>query len=110
MLTVVQLVIMTAVFVGVYIYNTVRPAIAYRDYGIGLIEGVVYTEDDSSALIDGRIIKEGEMIHGASIIKIYRDRVELEKDGKIWEQHVGERPNPAWEERDEDQLLSGISS
>ena len=59
--------------------------------------------DDSSVLIDGQILKEGENIYGVTVNKIYSNKVEFEKEGKRWEQRVQERPNRGWEEADQPQ-------
>ncbi len=87
---------MTVVFVGVFIYNTLRPVKSHIAFG--RVDGVIYNSEDSSVLIDGQIIKEGEKIYGVTVTKIYRNKVEFEKDGRRWEQHVQEQPNSGWEE------------
>ncbi len=96
MLTLVQLATMTVVFAGVFIYNTLRPAKSHIAFG--RVDGVIYGLEDSSVLIDGQIIKEGEKIYGVTVTKIYRNKVEFEKDGKRWEQRVQEQPGRDWEE------------
>jgi hypothetical protein len=52
------------------------------------IRGLVYSEDKSSVVIGNRIAYEGTKIDGVTIVKINRDSVELEKDGKTWVQKV----------------------
>ncbi|MHC4119395.1 MAG: hypothetical protein ACYSWO_18020 [Planctomycetota bacterium] len=52
------------------------------------IRGLVYSEDKSSVVIGNRIAYEGTRIDGVTIVKINRDSVELEKDGKTWVQKV----------------------
>lgn len=101
MLTLVQLATMTVVFVGVFIYNTLRPAKSQIAFGI--VDGVLYSPEDSSVLIDGQIRKEGEKIYGATVTKIYKNKVEFEKNGKRWEQRVQEQPNHGWEEANQPQ-------
>lgn len=52
------------------------------------IRGLVYSEDKPSVVIGNRIAYEGTRINGVTIVKINRDSVELEKDGKIWLQRM----------------------
>lgn len=62
-----------------------------------MVEGIIYnTEKNSTALIDGMIVGEGDIIYGVSVIKIHSDKVEFEKDGSRWEQHVWEWPKHTW--------------
>ena len=60
-----------------------------------VVTGTVYSEEDQSeedrsAVIDGEIVHEGDIIHGAKVVKIYRGEVEFEKNGKRWRQRVQE--------------------
>lgn len=96
MLTLVQLATMAIVFSGVFIYNTFKPAKSHL--ALGMVDGVIYSSDDSSVLIDGQIRREGEKIYGVTVSKIYKSKVDFEKDGKRWQQRVRERPNHSWDE------------
>ena len=41
--------------------------------------------DDPSAIVNGEIVKEGDTINGAKVVKIHNKyRVEFEKDGEKW--------------------------
>jgi len=62
----------------------------------GLITGIMCTEEHSSAVINGEIVREGDTIHGVKVVKIYKDRVEFEKDSKRWAQHAQEQPIDVW--------------
>jgi len=53
-----------------------------------IIRDIVYSHDKPSAFIDSRIIYEGDEINGMTILKINRDSIEFEKDGKKWKQNV----------------------
>jgi len=68
--------------------------------GYGVVRGVLYVAEDSSALIDDYIVKEGETIYGVTVVKIDRDAVEFSKYGKTWRQRVLEKPDPAWNEEE----------
>jgi len=52
------------------------------------VKGILYTEDNPSAVVGGQIVHEGEKIRGATIVKISKDRVEFEIDGQRWSQKV----------------------
>jgi hypothetical protein len=62
----------------------------------GLITGIMCTEEYSSAIIDGEIVREGDTIHGVKVVKIYKDKVEFEKGSKRWAQHPQEQPTDVW--------------
>jgi hypothetical protein len=65
----------------------------------GLITGIMCTEEHSSAVIDGEIVREGDTIHGVKVVKIYKDRVEFEKGSKRWAQHPQEQPTNVWAQK-----------
>jgi hypothetical protein len=52
------------------------------------VQGILYTEDKPSAVVSNRIVHEGEIIRGATVVKISKDSVEFEMDGKRWIQKV----------------------
>jgi hypothetical protein len=56
--------------------------------GTVVIRDIVYSEDRPSALIGSKIVHVGDVINGITIVKIDRDSVEFEKNGKRWEQKV----------------------
>jgi hypothetical protein len=53
-----------------------------------IVKGILYTEDNPSAVIGNSIVHEGETIRGVSVIKISIDSVEFEMNGKRWTQKV----------------------
>lgn len=53
-----------------------------------IVKSILYSEDNPSAVIGGRIVHEGEKIRDVSIIKISKDSVEFEMNGKRWTQKV----------------------
>jgi len=53
-----------------------------------IVKGILYSEDNPSAVIGGRIVHEGDKIRGVSVIKISKDSVEFEVNGKRWTQKV----------------------
>jgi len=52
------------------------------------LTGILYAEGNSSAVVDGKIVHEGDTINGAKVIKIHRDKVEFERASKRWTQQV----------------------
>jgi len=93
---------MTIVFVAVFIYNVIRPAKSHSAYG--MVDGVAYSTKVPSVLIDGHILREAETIYGVTVGKIFKNKVEFEKDGVTWIQRVGERPDPAWQKYQQQQI------
>jgi len=52
------------------------------------VKGIVYSEDDPSAIIGTEIMHEGGKVSGATIVKINKDSVEFEMNGKRWTEKV----------------------
>jgi hypothetical protein len=52
------------------------------------VRGIVYSSDKPSAIIADQIVSEGDIILGVKILKIGKDFVAFEKDGKRWQQQV----------------------
>jgi len=60
-----------------------------------VITSILYSRDNPSVVMsDGTIVREADMINGAKIVKIHKDKIELEKDGKTLTQKIGERLTP----------------
>lgn len=62
----------------------------------GVVTGIVYSEDKQLALIDREIVRHGDTVHGVKVVKIHRDNVEFEKNGKVWKQKVRETAESFW--------------
>jgi type II secretory pathway component PulC len=52
------------------------------------LKGILYSEDNSSALIGETIVREGDIIDGVKVVKINKDTVEFERDGEKWTQRT----------------------
>lgn len=63
----------------------------------GMVKGILYAQEESSAVVDNQIVREGDVINGAKIVRIEKFTVQFHKDGYQWKQRVGEKPNPAWD-------------
>jgi hypothetical protein len=53
-----------------------------------IVKSILHSEDNPSAVISGRIVHEGEKIRDVNIIKINKESVEFEMNGKRWTQKV----------------------
>jgi len=53
-----------------------------------IIKGILYTEDNPSVVIGDQIVHEGEEIRGVTVLKISKDSVEFEMNGRRWTQKV----------------------
>ena len=53
-----------------------------------MLQGILYSEDDPTAVIGTQVVHEGEKILDVTIVKINKDKVEFERDGKRWTQEV----------------------
>ena len=58
---------------------------------VGVVVGILHSENTPTALVGIKLVHEGDIIAGAKVIKIHRDRVEFKKDGFSWTQHVMEK-------------------
>jgi hypothetical protein len=97
-LTLLQLCTTIGVVLTAWFY--VRPQHLASAASCGLIDGILFSPDDPSVLIDGQVLREGDTIYGAKVIEIGRRIVTFERNGKKWEQRVQQRPDPAWDEPD----------
>lgn len=53
-----------------------------------VVRGIVFSEDKPSAIINGKIVRQGDIVSGATIIKINESSVEFEFEGKRWTRQV----------------------
>jgi hypothetical protein len=63
---------------------------------IGVMNGIVYNPPCSSAVVDKKMVHEGDRIHDVVVVAIYNNAVEFAKDGVTWQQTVLDKPNAAW--------------
>ena len=54
------------------------------------LSGISYAEDDPDpiAIVNGEIVHEDDMIDGVKVLKIHKDKVEFERDGRTWSQSM----------------------
>jgi hypothetical protein len=53
-----------------------------------IIKGILYSEDNPTAVVGKKIVHVGEKVSGATVIGIDKDSVEFEMDGKRWKQQI----------------------
>ena len=53
-----------------------------------IIKGIIWSEQDPLVIINKQTLKEGDTISGTTVVKINKDSVVLERDGKNWTQSV----------------------
>ena len=59
---------------------------------VGVIKAILHTDNNPTALVGDSLVHQGQVISGAKVIKIHRDKVEFEKDGFSWTQNIMEEP------------------
>jgi len=62
----------------------------------GMVSGILFDEANPAALIDNKLVHEGDTIADVKIVQINARRVQFEKKGRIWTQGVGQKPNSIW--------------
>lgn len=63
----------------------------------GVVSGLIYDEENPCATVDGKIVREGDIIHGVKVVKIQRDGIEFERNGNKWVQKVQETREAFWQ-------------
>jgi hypothetical protein len=53
-----------------------------------MVRGIIYSDDNPCAIVRDEVVEEGDTIGGYTVVKIYRHKVELEKDGRILTRQV----------------------
>lgn len=62
----------------------------------GAVTGILYSKENPCALINHKLVYEGQTTNGIKVVKIDRHKVEFEKNGKRWTQTVLADPNSTW--------------
>ena len=53
-----------------------------------IVKGILYSQDNPSAIIGTQIVHQGDTVSGATVVTISKDGVEFEMEGKKWKQGV----------------------
>lgn len=99
-LTLLQLCTVVAVVAVGWFY--IRPERSFSAPKRGVIDGILFSPDNPSTLIDGQVLRTGDSLYGVEVVAIDRRMVTFQCRGRRWEQRVKERPNKAWKESDSD--------
>ena len=59
---------------------------------VGVVKAILHNENNPTALIGIKMVSQGDVISGAKVMKIHKDRVEFEKNGFSWTQDIMEKP------------------
>jgi len=66
----------------------------------GTVTGIVLCENKGAALVNGRIVRENDVVQGIKVIKVTPDSVAFDKQGKQWTQQVGQAPPASvWDQK-----------
>lgn len=57
-----------------------------------IVRGILYSADKPRAIIGTQLVRAGDVVHGALIVKIGRKTVEFQMDGEKWSQEVESLP------------------
>jgi hypothetical protein len=52
------------------------------------VTGILYSEDKSSAIVNGKVVKEGDRVDDVNVVEIRESSVEFESKGKRWTQEA----------------------
>jgi len=63
----------------------------------GRITAIISSDNSFGAMVGTEFVREGDTIDGIKIVKISKDKVEFEKNGKRWTQGWEETPGPEWQ-------------
>ena len=80
--------------VGYYLWTAdlISPALDFLPISTKkvVVTAIVYGEENASAVVSGSVVREGDIVEGFKVVKIYEDKVEFEKNGKSFTKKVYE--------------------
>ncbi|MHC4159810.1 MAG: hypothetical protein ACYSSO_12110 [Planctomycetota bacterium] len=56
------------------------------------VTAILYSEDNPSAIVNGELVKEGDLINDVKVVKIHKNNVEFENNGQRWTQEAQPAP------------------
>lgn len=62
----------------------------------GIVAGIIYSQDNPVAIIDGTAVHQGESIRGVKVVRINKSNVEFSKDDNSWTQKLREDRTSNW--------------
>ncbi|MHC4259589.1 MAG: thioredoxin family protein [Planctomycetota bacterium] len=52
------------------------------------LTGILYARENPSAIVNGKVVREGEVVGSVRVLKIDKDMVEFERSGTQWSQRM----------------------
>jgi hypothetical protein len=52
------------------------------------VTGIMYYDENPAAIISGKVVHEGDVVQNCKVVKIHKNKVELQKDGKSLTKHI----------------------
>ena len=62
----------------------------------GLVSGIVFSDDRPAAVVGNQVLYEGDVKNGVTVVKITKEQVQFEKNGRLWTQEVQSTPPNHW--------------
>lgn len=62
----------------------------------GMVMGILINGANPVALINNKLVHEGDALGGVKVIQISPRKIQFEKNGQMWTQAVGEKPASVW--------------
>ena len=60
-----------------------------------MVSAISFGRKDPAAMVDGKLVHEGNTVNDVKVVKIHRDKIEFEKNGKHWVQAIGQTTGSA---------------
>jgi hypothetical protein len=78
--------------VGYYLWTAgiISSALEIMPTGKIKVTAIVFGEENASAIVDGSVVHEGDIIEGYKVVKIHREEVEFERKGKRFTRKIYE--------------------
>ncbi|MHC4744258.1 MAG: hypothetical protein ACYS8Z_20270 [Planctomycetota bacterium] len=76
--------------------KTATELAASEVYEEGLVSGIVFSDDRPAAVIGTQVLYEGDVKNGVTVVKITKEQVQFEKNGRLWTQKVQSSPPKHW--------------
>ena len=54
----------------------------------GIVTGIIYNAENPSAIVCGEVVHEGDIVGDYKVVRICREKVELNKKGKLIVKYV----------------------
>lgn len=83
----------------VYLYGSSLKGSRFAKKALGLLDsdvsltGIIYSEGDPVAMVNSKLVREGDVVDEVKVVKIHKCSVDFERSGKKWSQSL-----PAGEE------------